>query len=219
MKRWLQLSLLSAIFVVGGSGVDADAAILINEILADPSASVGDANADGEIHSTQDEFIELVNTGPKSVSLEGWMLSDSVKVRHEFAEDAVIPGLGFLVVFGGGEPADFVNAFIASEGTLSLNNSGDVITLFNASGSVEDVFDYGSEGGHDTSLTRSPDAFGDFIAHTSVNDFTFSPELTINGKDQLMPVKPSRHSVVPEPSSLILVGLAMMGMVSGKIIS
>ena len=39
----------------------AQSPIFINEILADPDATNGDANGDGVVSSTQDEFVELVN--------------------------------------------------------------------------------------------------------------------------------------------------------------
>ena len=59
----------------------AGAVLLINEVLADPPALIGDANRDGTISATQDEFVELVNTGSDPVPL-GWSVrpkSDSVK--------------------------------------------------------------------------------------------------------------------------------------------
>ena len=72
----------------------ADAVIVINEVLADPPAIIGDANQDGVVSATQDEFVELINTEYAPVSLGGWSLADSVRVRHRFALRALFrPGV------------------------------------------------------------------------------------------------------------------------------
>ena len=75
MKRW---AVGVAVFVIGVGGnwpPEAAAAILINEVLADPA---GDANGDGSVHATRDEFVELVNTDAADVSLASWTLSDAL---------------------------------------------------------------------------------------------------------------------------------------------
>ena len=194
------------------------AAILINELLADPPALTGDANRDGIVSTTQDEFIELVNTGAGSLSLTGWSLSDAVRVRHLFSDPSLIPAYGFFVVFGGGSPAGFAHAAIASTGTLSLNNAGDTVTLWDPDGVAMDALIYGPEGGHDVSLTRFPDATGAFIQHTSVGSAPFSPGATINGEaffyqPPALPDPPAPLDLpspdaptVPEPGSLFLLG-------------
>ena len=37
---------------------------VINEIHADPDGTLGDANNDGTANFSDDEFVEIVNTGP-----------------------------------------------------------------------------------------------------------------------------------------------------------
>ena len=167
-----------------------EAAIVINEVLADPA---GDANGDGSVHSTRDEFVELVNTDPTSVSLANWTLSDLVQVRHVFADAASISDRGFFVVFGGGAPQGFTDFATASSGGLGLNNPGDTVTLRDASASLIDSFTYGPEGGMDVSLTRSPDATGSFVQHSSISSLTFSPGTTTDGLAALPALE------VPEP--------------------
>lgn len=183
------------------------AAILINEILADPPSGVGDANGDGVVSSLQDEFIELVNTGPLAVSVGGWRLSDSMQARHIFAAGDLIPGYGFTVVFGS----------TASSGGLGLNNAGDAVSLHDETLALINQMVYGAEGGRDTSLTRSPDGTGGFTAHLSLNGSPFSPGRTIDGETLLpheeaaappqenTPAPPS----VPEPASWLLWTLGM----------
>ena len=206
----------------------AGAAILINEVLADPPALIGDANGDGVVSATQDEFVELVNTDYAPVNLAGWSVSDSVKVRHLFGS-STIPARGFFTVFGGGSVSGVPHAATASGGGLGLNNDVDTVLLRDVSGILIDSLAYGSEAGRDTSLTRDPDAEGLFILHASLNGAPFSPGTTVDGQDTLaMPLpeptpepgpepSPPSPGTVPEPppSSLLISGLMMLRMMQG----
>lgn len=209
LKQIIWFVLVSGMVVWASHGVHA--AVFINEVLADPAAGTGDANGDGIVSSLQDEFIELVNTGPFAVSLGGWRLSDSVQARHVFAAGDAIPGYGFTVVFGS----------TASSGGLSLNNGGDSVSLYDETLALIDQMVYGAEGGQDTSLTRSPDGSGGFTAHMALNSAAFSPGLTLDG-EQFLPheeaatAPPSSLSdetqgapTVPEPASWLLLTLGM----------
>lgn len=180
----------------------AHALIIINEVLADPPSIGGDANQDGSIHSAQDEFVELVNTDLSEVSLADWSVSDTIGMRHTFASTSVIPGFGFFVVFGGGAPQGFPHVAVASSGTLSLNNSGDTITLRDAAGQVIEVFGYGPEGGMDVSLTRFPDGAGIFVKHSTASRASFSPGTTVEGRSSLL--QPHAPPSLPEPCTLVL---------------
>ena len=139
-------------------------AVVIHEIHADPHPTEGDANGDSSVSSTQDEFVELVNTTFDEIDVSGWTLSDLVGVRHTFAGGSVIPPREAAVVFSGGSPTgDFGHAddnglvFTASSGQLGLNNTGDTLTLRDDSSNVIQAVTYGSEGGNDVSLTRGVD--------------------------------------------------------------
>ena len=189
----------------------AGATILINEILADPPAVLGDANRDGVVSMTQDEFVELVNTSAATVSLASWKLSDAVQVRHVFSATASIPGYGFYAVFGGGSPHGFAQAAVASSGGLSLNNGGDTVTLRDASSIIIDMMTYGAEGGANVSLTRFPDGAGHFLKHNSVSAHPFSPGSTVDGLTEL---PHESLPIVPEPSSLMLLGAGAIGLLA-----
>ena len=83
----------------------AHALILITEVLADPAAGLaGDANGDGIRSSTQDEFIEIYNSGSETVDVSGWCLSDKTSIRYVFSQGSELPASRIIVIFGGGNP-------------------------------------------------------------------------------------------------------------------
>jgi len=161
-------------------------ALVINEINADPDTTLGDANGDGTVSSSQDEFVEIVNATDGPLDLSGWSLSDGVNVRHVFANGTVLDQDCAVVVFSGGAPTgDFGFALVqlASSGALGLNNGGDSITLND--GTADRVSEsYGSAGGNNQSLTRDPDISGAFVQHsgaTGSGGAVFSPGTRIDG--------------------------------------
>jgi len=149
--------------------------IVINEILAnEPGAA------------TEGEFVEIVNVGNAPADISGATLSDSVGVRHVFAAGTTLPPNQALVVFSAatGIPAG-VTGIAASSGALSLNNTGDTVTLADAAGGVLDAFGYttaltGSDG---VSMNRDPDAsaLGAFVPHTNLTTAPASPGRHANG--------------------------------------
>jgi len=111
-------------------------------VLADPPDGIaGDANHDGVRDSSDDEFVELVNTTTHDIDISSYQLwsrssnTTTDTVRHTFTTGTVLPACSASVVFGGGsfDPNDpaFGGAIVvgASSGGLSLTNSGGVITL------------------------------------------------------------------------------------------
>ena len=60
--------------------------LVITEVLADPPPGPsGDENGDGHRDPSEDEFVELTNTGTTPVCLSGWALGDAVEAeRHAF---------------------------------------------------------------------------------------------------------------------------------------
>jgi hypothetical protein len=112
-------------------------AVGINEYLADPpDGAAGDANGDGTISATNDEFVEVVNSGTTALNVGGFTISDATQIRFTFPTGKMIPAGEAAVIFGGGTPTgSFGNAsanglvFTALSGGLSLNNGGDTITV------------------------------------------------------------------------------------------
>ena len=140
--------------------------IIINEILADPTGI--DANGDGVISTTNDEFIELVNTDIVSYDLTGYTISDKTGVKHTFGA-VTIPAGGSVVVFGGGTPTGISGiAMAASPSGLSLNNTDDIVTLKNPGNATVATYSYGSTTNDDQSIARFPDLTGSFVRHSTI---------------------------------------------------
>ena len=158
--------------------IDDDIPIVINEILADPDSTNGDANGDGVINSSQDEFIEIYNKSTTELDISGWTLDDLTKTRHVFPENTIIPKNETIVIFGGGTPTNIHGLHqTASSGSLVLNNTGDVITIKNTNGNIIVTETYNSEANNNQSIARNDDIFGVFTQHTTIetNPVLFSP--------------------------------------------
>ena len=161
--------------------VDNEYPLVINEILADPN---DDANGDGYTSSSDDEFIEFVNIGPTDFDITDFTISDEAGLRHTFTTGTVIPAGGIITVFGGGTPTGILGLVQVS--FLGLNNNGDIITINDGASDVI-VVEYGSEGGDNQSLARSPDFTGVFVKHTTIatNPVSFSPGSLNDGSTPL----------------------------------
>jgi hypothetical protein len=161
---------------------------VINEFLYDPGTSTGDANGDGTIDTSEDEFVEIVNDTGGALDLTDWTLEDAVGLRHTFPAGTVIPDMCAVVVFGGGTP---IGAFggatvqVASTGFLGLNNSGDTITLRDDGGVLVTEYIY-PDTVDDESVTLDPDITGVYVAHslaTGSGGALFSPGTYVDGTD------------------------------------
>jgi len=163
--------------------------IVINEIQADPHAILGDANNDGFVDYSDDEFIELVNQSSSLIDLSGWSIHDSMESRHLFPEGSVVePGCGVLV-FGGGTPTGNFGNFlvqIASSGRLGLNDRIETIYIYNTLLEQVTSIVYGEEADDGQSITRDPDLIGGTPLRkhslaTGSNGALFSPGTRIDG--------------------------------------
>jgi phosphatidylserine/phosphatidylglycerophosphate/cardiolipin synthase-like enzyme len=118
--------------------------LLINEILADPAGT-----DEGQ------EYVEIVNVGSAPQELSGLTLWDARARRHTFATGSLAPG-GVVVVYDRGDHAAIPGALVASTSVLSLNNTGDTVTLLDAAGQELDSVVYGRQTSG-FSTNRSPD--------------------------------------------------------------
>ncbi|MCC7261916.1 MAG: lamin tail domain-containing protein [Candidatus Latescibacteria bacterium] len=145
-------------------------AVVVSEVLADPPDDLaGDTNGDGVRDSFADEFVELYNTGPDTLSLAGWVLGDDdaapAACFHFPAGTRLAPG-AYLVLFGGGAPTSFAVPAFADDGRIGdgLSNTGDTVLLFDALGDTVAVVQ-GQDWPADRSVVRFPEGTGDFVPH------------------------------------------------------
>ncbi|HYE65649.1 MAG TPA: Ig-like domain-containing protein, partial [Pyrinomonadaceae bacterium] len=208
---------------------DARRDIVINEILADPPGSapadlIGDANQDGTRDSSQDEFIEMVNSTARDLDIGGYQIltrggsGTSDVTRHTFAPGTILQAGTALVIFGGGN-IDANNPVFggaqvlkASSGGLSLVNTGGVVTLRAPSLEIAGLVSYGGatglNGNADQSLTRSPDVAGGFTLHGSApgsDGRAFTPGTRNDGSPFVATPMINRIEVSPA-SETVLVG-------------
>ena len=173
--------------------------LVLNEILYDPPSddndpTVGDANNDGVRQAQGDEFLEIINTACSTLDISGYMIYDAEALeiddpRHLVPDGTVLqPGQPYII-FGGGEPmGDFGGAIvqIASSGTLNMNNSGDFVTITDASDNIVIEFDIEPLSNNpNESYTRNPDLTGDFAQHDQdipeANGALYSPGTMLDG--------------------------------------
>jgi len=202
MGRRIFFIIAVLIFLAAGRGE----AFWITEIYADPAV---DANNDGVISSTGDEFVELYNGRDSLLDLSGWSLADATRTRHIFPQGSLLAAGETLIVFGGGSPSLSQGTWqTASTGTLSLNNSGDSVFLYDAGGALIEQVDYGSIAGFDESIVRSPETTGElWVKHSSLSGAAGrvqSAGYLVN--------PPDRVAAVPEPMTLcsVLTGLGLL---------
>ncbi|HCQ39825.1 MAG TPA: hypothetical protein DIV39_11775 [Verrucomicrobiales bacterium] len=176
-----------AAFEVEDDGDGPFSNLVINEFLSDPPNPGGDANRDGTLDASQDEFIEFLNVSEEAFDLSDYEIHDGVGMRHVFSSGTLLAAGRAIVVFGGGSP---VGAFggssvqIASSGLLGLNNSGDTIFL-KTPGGGSTLLEFEYDGSvQDESMSRSPDGSGVLVAHSQASGagaVLFSPGVTVSG--------------------------------------
>lgn len=154
--------------------------LVLNEILSDPD---GDANGDGTIDTSDDEFLEFVNIGNSDLDISDWVIYDETSDRHTFPSNTVLKPYQSIVIFDGGTPSgNFGGSIVQTAGNLSLNNSGETITVKDDSGNT--LIEENYSGASNESETRSPDLTGTFDDHTAADNddaSTFSPGTRADG--------------------------------------
>ena len=177
----------SATFEVEDDGDGPFGDLVINEFLSDPPNPGGDANRDGTLDTSQDEFIELLNVSDSAFDLSDYEIHDGVGMRHVFPAGTLLAAGRAIVVFGGGSPVGgFGGSLVqtASSGLLGLNNSGDTI-LLKSPGGGSALLEFEYDGSVlDESMSRSPDGSGAFVAHSQASGaggVLFSPGVTVDG--------------------------------------
>ncbi len=128
MKQWLKILFLFVLAplqrLAAQPAVRFD--VLITEIMADPSPAVGLPNA---------EYIEIKNISSKSISLNGWKISDASATTTINTSVVLLPD-SILIICANSQVAHF-SVFGRTVGVSSfpsLDNEGDIISLRSAQG-------------------------------------------------------------------------------------
>ncbi len=157
----------------------AQADLIINEVLGDPAR---DWDGDGELSYRDDEWVEILNTGPRVVDLGDYWLRDD----HGSAPHIQLSGLldaGEVRVVYGSDAVAWQQANGRPILGLSVNNTGDVIELLQTvPGTTEpflEVVDRVAVRDHevenDRSSGRHPDS-GEWILFDALNPYEGSEE-------------------------------------------
>ena len=121
----LDLAAFGLAALLGLDASAAPAAVLVNELLANPGS---DWNGDGAVDIKLDEWVEVVNTGPESVDLTGYFLRDGTgDTPHLGLSGVLAPGA--VALFHGSDAVAWQEANDAGTSGLSLNNGGDTVQL------------------------------------------------------------------------------------------
>ncbi len=167
--------------------------LIINELHLDPQGTItGDANNDGIRDPSDDEFIEFFNNSPSPLDISNYKIYDASNYvihtpRHTVPASTIIPAGNAYLVFGGGTPiGSFGSSTVqtSSSGSLGLTNSGEVIYIEDASGTLIyqlETSEMGLSVPLDEAVTRDPDVTGNFIKHlTATPSVRYSPGLKAN---------------------------------------
>lgn len=160
--------------------------IVINEIFANPTEGYGDANGDGKVDASEDQFIEMVNNEEGPVDISGWTLSDDFGSRFTFPDGTVLQAGTGVVVFGGGTPSgNFGGARVLTANGLGFDKSEEVLLLKDGQNNIVEEVGYKLQGSDGQSLTRTVDITGSLTMRhseaTETGSNLFSPGTKING--------------------------------------
>jgi hypothetical protein len=165
--------------------------VVINEVHFAPLSSADDVNCDG-LPSSDDEFIELVNTTSQTISLADVTLAYDGTNRHTFTarEACLAPGQG-LVFYNRNlvplcTPANLGNSLaVVTRSAFSMTNTTSKVISIALNGTSLDSTSYvisGTSNGN-ASWARSPDITGSFTKHSDApnNIGRFSVGTCLNG--------------------------------------
>jgi len=125
-RAWLLLNVALLLLLAGVRVGDARGAVLLSEVLPDPA---GDWNGDGSLSSRDDEWVEIVNTGPASVDLADYWLCDALGEEAQLRLSGALAS-GETALFTGAAAVAWQQANGITVTGLSLNNGGDQLELY-----------------------------------------------------------------------------------------
>lgn len=171
MKQAILPIVLLATALVLLPGGDVWAGVTLNELMADPARDWSPSDGNDEYNAVEDEWIEIYNDGFDPVDITGWRLRDAVSDSSwRYGFEGVIQAGEVIVVYGN-EAYDWEEANGYPKNGLSMNNSGDTMTLVAADlVTVVDQVSYESyQVLDDRSYGRLPDGGPDWEIFDALN--------------------------------------------------
>lgn len=147
------------------------AQVVLNELMPDPASDWSPTDGNEEYGSLEDEWIEIFNAGSEAVDVTGWRLRDAVSDSSwRFGFSGVLDSGEFFVVYGN-EAYQWEDENGYAKNGLSMNNTGDTITLVSADHvTVVDTVAYTSQDiGDDRSWGRVPDGSPNWECNDGLN--------------------------------------------------
>ena len=147
------------------------AQVVLNELMPDPASDWSPTDGNEEYGSLEDEWIEIFNAGSEAVDVTGWRLRDAVSDSSwRFGFSGVLDPGEFFVVYGN-EAYQWEDENGYAKNGLSMNNTGDTITLVSADHvTVVDTVTYmGENVGDDRSWGRVPDGSPNWECNDGLN--------------------------------------------------
>jgi hypothetical protein len=192
-KAFFTLALLLTVAPLSAGNCE----VLLNEIMADPAS---DWNGDGSYTYRDDEWIEIVNSGPASVDLGDYYLGDEAGgLVYGFSGSL---GPSEVRVVYGSDAVDWESAHGESSTGLRLGNDGDTATLWQVAGPdtmLVDAYTYNTqEAEDDRSTGRMPDGASNWEIFDALNPYPGSGPPAGNG---LAPTPGQSNGAAPSPVS------------------
>ena len=160
----------------------ADSLLRLNEIMAGPAR---DWDGSGAFSSRDDEWIELVNSGPAPLDLTPFLITDGDTIPRLALSGTLAAGAR-LVVFGKNS-WDWERATGHPAFGFSLANSGDSVLLWQVAGAetlLVDQYTYRShEAAADRAIGRHPDGGATWALFDGLNPYTGVTPPNGNGCD------------------------------------
>ena len=169
-------------------------AVQLNEFMAGPAR---DWDGSGTFSSRDDEWVELINAGPGSADLAGFVITDGDSIPRYACSGTLDPGAVLLVT--GKMSYDWEHATGHPAFGLSLGNSGDSVLLWKVTGTDTTLVDshtyLSHEAAADRSVGRDP-ASGQWQIFDALDPYTGSLSPKGNGC-QPTPGAPNTCSTTP----------------------
>ncbi len=165
------LALIFGCMAFGGTPTDGSCGPVLNEMMADPAS---DWDASGVYSSRDDEWVEVYNPGPGSLTLDGYFIGDATR-KPVYGFTGTLDAGSFRLVYGSTAVAwQQVNG--VSVTGLGLGNDGDSVTLVQIAGTdttLVDSYTYNTyEAENDRSSGRRPDGSSNWEMFDAMNPYT-----------------------------------------------